>query len=453
MKDKQPTSQEDLSLKAKVKPERSLTRADSSISNLTIEKPMFNSHLMEAVCERSNLHQALKRVKQNKGAPGIDGMSIEDLEGYLRENWLNIKTQLLNGSYKPKPIKRITIPKPNGRGMRHLGIPTVLDRFIGQALLQTIQPTWDTKFSDHSHGFRPFRSTHHAVAQAQSYLKMGYRYVVDIDLENFFDQISHDRLMSKLMKEIEDKRVIKLIRSYLNAGAMVGGLATAGISQGSPLSPFLSNVVLDELDKELEARGHKHTRYGDDCNIYVKSKRAGERVKESIGRFIEKRLKLRVNQSKSAVDLPRRRKFLGFTFTGGKEPDRRQIAPQSIHRFKVRVRQLTRRNRNINMEKRLIELSRYMKGWLSHFKYCETTTVLKTLDGWVRRRLRCIYWKQWKTFQRRKAELIKRGIKESDAVWTAMSPRGPWRLSHVPQVRRALNNKYFDQIGLPRLAS
>lgn len=336
MKDfkRRPISTQETFLKdTKVKLEVPLERADSSILNPILEKPMFNSHLMEAVCERNNLKQALKRVKQNKGAPGVDGMTVEDLGEYLKRNWLDIKAQLLSGTYKPKPVRQVEIPKPNGKGSRFLGIPCVLDRFVQQALLQTIQPTWDPKFSEHSYGFRPRRSAHQAIAQAQKYLKMGYEYVVDIDLEKFFDRVPHDRLMSKLTKEIEDKRALKLIRSYLNAGVMIGGLTSPtmeGVSQGSPLSPFLSNVVLDELDKELEARGHKHARYGDDCNIYIKSKRAGERVKESITRFIEKRLKLKINENKSAVDLPRRRKFLGFTFTGGKDPNRRQIAPESV---------------------------------------------------------------------------------------------------------------------------
>jgi RNA-directed DNA polymerase len=455
IKRQQTSNKEALSREVKVKPERPLTRVDSSATNLKSEKPMFNSHLMEAVCNRNNLQLALKRVKRNKGAPGIDGMTVDELGEYLRGNWPAIKAQLLNGSCKPKPVRRVTIPKPTGKGSRLLGIPCVLDRFIQQALLQVIQPVWDPKFSEHSYGFRPGRSAHQAIAQAQSYLEMGYEYVVDIDLEKFFDRVNHDRLMGKLHKEIEDKRVLKLLRSYLNAGVLIDGLvslSTEGVSQGSPLSPFLSNVVLDELDKELEARGHKHARYGDDCNIYVKSKRAGERVKESITRFIEKRLKLKVNEDKSAVDLPRRRKFLGFTFTGGKKPNRRQIAPESIARFKVRIRQLTRRNRGVSMEERIEGLSKYMKGWFGYFGYCETPAILKELDGWIRRRLRCVYWKQWKTFKKRRAELIKRGIKEIDAIWTAMSPRGPWRLSLTPQVRRALNNDYFDKIGLPRLA-
>lgn len=451
-----PSIKEALSKGTKVKPEEPLARVDSSVSNLTSEKPMFNRHLMEAVCERSNLKQALKRVKQNKGAPGVDGMTVDELGKYLEENWLDTKAQLLNGTYKPKPVRRVTIPKPNGKGSRLLGIPCVLDRFVQQALLQIIQPTWDPKFSERSYGFRPGRSAHQAIAQAQRYLEMGYEYVVDIDLEKFFDRVSHDRLMSKLMKEIEDKRALKLIRSYLNAGVMIGGLISLtpeGVSQGGPLSPFLSNVVLDELDKELEARGHKHARYGDDCNIYVKSKRAGERVKESITRFIEKRLKLKVNEDKSAVDFPRRRKFLGFTFTGGNKPNRRQIAPQSIARFKAKVRQLTRRNQSISMEERIARLSKYIKGWLGYFRYCETLSILEKLDGWIRRRLRCIYWKQWKTFKNRKAELVKRGIPEKQAFYVAWSPKGPWRLSHVPQIRIALNNKYFDLLGLPRLAS
>ena len=454
MKDSQ-SREETLSKEAKVKLEQPLVRVNSCASSLETEQPMFNINLMEVVCERSNLREALKRVKGNKGAPGVDGMTIEELGSYLKDNWLAIKEQLLSGTYKPKAVRRVEIPKPQRKGKRLLGIPSVVDRFIQQALLQILQPVWDQKFSEHSYGFRPGRSAHQAIAKAQSYLKQGYEYVVDIDLEKFFDQVNHDRLMSKLMKEIQDKRVIKLIRSFLNAGVMVGGLTkptTDGVPQGGPLSPFLSNVVLDELDKELEFRGHRHVRYGDDCNIYVQSKRAGERVKESVSRFIEKRLKLKVNEDKSAVDFPRRRKFLGFTFTAGKEPNRRQIAPQTIARFKARIRQLTRRNENISMEDRVDRLAKYLKGWLGYFRFCETSSVLKELDGWLRRRLRCVYWKQWKTFQRRKAELMKRGINETAAVWTAMTARGPWQMSRIPQIRIALNVKYFDAIGLPRLA-
>lgn len=440
----------------KVKPEQPLMRVDACVTNSTTEKPMFNEYLMEAVCNRSNLQEALKRVKRNKGAPGIDGMKVEELGVYLKENWLKIKEQLLIGTYKPKPVRRVEIPKPQGKGTRLLGIPSVIDRFIQQALLQILQPVWDQRFSEQSYGFRPGRSAHQAVAQAQRHLKQGYEYVVDIDLEQFFDRVNHDRLISKMTKEIKDRRTIKLIRSYLNAGVMIGGikqLTAEGVPQGGPLSPFLSNVVLDELDKELETRGHKHVRYGDDCNIYVKSRRAGERVKASLTRFIEKRLKLKVNEEKSAVDLPRRRKFLGFTFTGGKDPNRRQIAPQSIKRFKARIRQLTKRNQNISMEERIKRLSQYLRGWLSYFKFCETVTLLKELEMWIRRRLRCIHWKQWKTFRTRRAELMKRGIKEKEAVWSAMSSKGPWRLSQIPQVRIALNVKYFDEIGLPRLVT
>lgn len=452
---RQQTSDKEALLKeVKVKLEGPLTRADSSISPLRSEKPMFGSELLEVVCHRDNLKQALKQVRQNKGAPGVDGMTVDDLGEYLKKSWPEIKAQILNGTYKPKPVRRVTIPKPNGKGSRLLGIPCVLDRFIQQALLQVIQPVWDPKFSEKSYGFRPGRSAHQAIAQAQKYLEAGYEYVVDIDLEKFFDRVNHDRLMSKLQKEIEDKRVLKLIRLYLNAGVLSGGLISPsmeGVPQGSPLSPFLSNVVLDELDKELEIREHKHVRYGDDCNIYVKSKRAGERVKESMTRFIEKRLKLKVNENKSAVDLPRRRKFLGFTFTGGIKPNRRQIAPESIARFKVRVRELTRRNWSISMEERIDRLSMYVKGWRGYFGYCETSAILKELDGWVRRRLRCVYWKQWKVFKKRRAELIKRGIMEKDAIWAAMSPRGPWVMSQIPQVRRALNNNYFDEMGLTKL--
>ncbi len=455
MKDikRQSSSKEILLSKAKVKPKQSLARADFFVFKTHTAKPMFNNYLMEAVCKRSNLQLAYKRVKKNKGSPGIDGMTIEELGAFLKENWLAIKEQLLNGRYKPKPVKQVMIPKPNGKGTRRLGIPSVLDRFIQQALLQILQPVWDRKFSASSYGFRPRRSAHQAIAQAQTYQEMGYGYVVDIDLENFFDKVNHDRLMSKLAKEIQDRRALKLIRSYLDAGVMAGGLAkptVEGVPQGGPLSPFLSNVVLDELDKELEIRAHKYVRYGDDCNIYVKSQRAGERVKRSVTRFIERRLKLKVNEKKSSVDLPRKRKFLGFTFTGGKSP-RRRIAPESICRFKAKVRQLTRRNRNISMEMYIARLSRYLRGWRNYFGYCETPFVLRDLECWIRRRLRCIYWKQWKTFRRRKAELIKRKIEEVRAFRTAWSPRGPWRLSQIPEVRIALDNKHFDALGLERL--
>jgi len=442
--------------KVGVKPGGSGARADSAIARHPTEHPMFGEKLMEEACERSNLQAALKRVKQNKGSPGVDGMTVEELPEHLRENWPSIKETLLRGEYRPKEIKRVEIPKPGGKGKRKLGIPCVLDRFIQQAILQVLQRKWDVTFSESSYGFRPKRSAHQAIATAQSYIKEGYSYVVDIDLEKFFDRVCHDRLMSRLAERIADKRVLKLIRSYLEAGIFEKGLVTVpteGTPQGGPLSPFLSNVVLDELDKELEARGHRFVRYADDCNIYVKSQRAGERVMASVSRFITNRLKLKVNASKSAVDIPQNRSFLGFTFTGGRQPNRRKIAPESLRRFRAKVRHITRRNRGQAMEKIVQRLSKYLRGWKGYFGYCEAPSVLRDLDMWIRRRLRCFQWKKWKVYKRRKAELLKRGMCEELAYQAAMSAKGPWRISHIPAVRMALNNRYFDSLGLPRVAS
>jgi len=382
-------------------------------------------------------------------------MRVDELADYLRVRWPEIKESLLKGEYVPQPVKRVEIPKPGKKKeKRKLGIPCVIDRFIQQALLQVLQSRWDGTFSEHSYGFRPGRSAHQAIAKAQSYLKTGYGFVVDLDLEAFFDRVNHDRLMSRLAPQIGDKRVLKLIRAYLQAGILENGLVkvpTEGTPQGGPLSPFLSNVVLDEWDKELERRGHRFVRYGDDCNIYVKSRRAGERVMSNLRDFITHRLKLKVNEAKSAVDVPQKRKFLGFTFTGGRLANRRKIAPESLRRFRARVRQLTRRNRSISLEERIRRLKAYLLGWRGYFGFCETGSVLRDLDSWIRHRLRCVQWKQWKVYRRRKAELIRLGVSPELAHTTAWSAKGPWRLSHTPGILIALNNGYFDALGLPRL--
>lgn len=384
-------------------------------------------------------------------------MGVDELADYLRVHWLRIKEALLKGEYRPQPVKRVEIPKPGKRKeTRKLGIPCVVDRFIQQAVLQVLQSRWDATFSEHSYGFRPGRSAHQAIAKAQGYLKSGRGIVVDLDLEAFFDRVNHDWLMSRLAERIVDKRVLKLIRRYLQAGILENGLISVpaeGTPQGGPLSPFLSNVVLDEWDKELERRGHRFVRYGDDCNIYVKSQRAGERIKESLTRFITQRLKLRVNEAKSAVDVPQQRKFLGFTFTAGRSRNRRKIAPESLWRFKARVRQLTRRNRGISLEERVRRLKIYLTGWRGYFGFCETLSVLRDLDSWIRHRLRCVQWKQWKVYRRRKTELIRLGVGPQLAHTTAWSAKGPWRISHTPGVCIALNNGYFDALGLPRLDS
>jgi len=418
--------------------------------------PMFPEYLMEEVVERHNMQAALKQVRANKGSAGIDGMSVDELPDFLKAHWPEIKDQLLDGSYRPMVIKRVEIPKPGSQEKRKLGIPCVLDRLIQQAILQVLQWRWDPTFSEFSYGFRPGRSAHQAVAQAQAYIEQGYPTVVDMDLEKFFDQVCHDRLMSRLAERIPDKRLLKLIRGYLQAGILEDGLVTpskAGTPQGSPLSPFLSNVVLDELDKELEARGHRFCRYADDSNIYVRSLRAGERVMAGISRFITGRLKLKVNESKSAVDRPQNRSFPGFSFTGGKSANRRKIAPKAMGRFKARVKELTRRNQGRSLEQVVSALDPYLRGWIGYFSFCQTTSVLRDLDSWIRHRLRCLQWKQWKVYRRRKTELIKRGIRPELAHTTAFSAKGPWRISHTPGVRIALNNQFFDRMGLIRLSA
>lgn len=337
--------------------------------------------------------------------------------------------------------------------MRQLGIPTVLDRFTQQAVMQVLQRRWDHTFASQSYGFRPGRSAHQAVAQAQQYIAAGYGWVVDLDLEKFFDRVNHDKLMAKLVQRISDKRMLKLIRAFLSAGVMEGGLVSSvdeGTPQGGPLSPLLSNIVLDELDQELERRGHRFVRYADDCNIYVRSQRAGERVMRSVSQFITKKLKLKVNKQKSAVSEPSQRKFLGFSFTYHREPKRR-IAPKAIARFKQRVRELTRRTRGVKVETMVDQLSRYMLGWRGYFRFCQTPTVLRKLEEWTRRRLRSVIWKQWKTRRVRLAELTKRGVRKDLAAATAGSAHGPWRLSNSIALTIALPNAYFASLGLTPL--
>ena len=399
---------------------------------------------MEAVVERENLKKALAQVQRNKGAPGIDGMSFDDLAPYLKEHWPTIRAELLAGSYKPQPVRRVEIPKTTG-GTRPLGIPTVLDRFIQQAVMQVLQPEWDRTFSEHSFGFRPKRSAHQAVARAQEYIASGHGIVVDLDLEKFFDRVNHDILMGLVAKRVTDKRILKLIRGFLTAGVLADGLVSPteeGTPQGGPLSPLLSNLMLDVLDKELEKRGHRFVRYADDCNIYVRSRRAGERVMESIEQFLARRLKLRVNKAKSAVDKPRVRKFLGFSFTGGNEP-RRRIAPQAIDRLKAKVRELTRRTCGQSLSQVAKELSCYLIGWRAYFGFCETPSVLRDLDQWIRRRLRAIAWKQWKRGRTRYKRLRRLGVGPDLAANSAGSSHGPWRLSASPALHIALSKIFF----------
>lgn len=409
---------------------------------------------MEEIVERDNLKKALAQVQRNKGAPGIDGMNVDELAHYLKEHWPAIRAGLLKGTYAPQAVRRVEIPKATG-GTRALGIPTVLDRFIQQAVLQVLQRAWDGSFSEASFGFRPGRSAHQAVARAQEWIAAGHRTVVDIDIEKFFDHVSHDVLMGLVAKRVSDRRLLKLIRGFLTAGVLEAGLVgptDEGTPQGGPLSPLLSNLMLDVLDTELEKRGHHFVRYADDCNIYVCSRRAGERVMASIERFLEKRLKLKVNRAKSAVAHPHLRKFLGLSFTSGHEPKRR-IAPQALARFKSRVRQLTRRTRGAALGQIVEDLSRYLIGWRGYFGFCQTPSTLRVLDQWVRRRLRCLVWKQWKRGTNRFAELRRHGVGKDLAAQTAGSPHGPWRLSNSPALTIALPNGFFETLGLASVAA
>ena len=425
---------------------------ESCVGKRGIESPAITEQLMEEVCGRENCKQALKRVKANKGSAGVDGMTVQQLPEYLKQHWPAIREQLLSGAYKPQPVRRVEIPKPDG-GVRKLGIPTVLDRFIQQAVMQVLQRRWDPTFSEHSHGFRPQRSAHQAVAKAQQYITEGNRWVVDLDLEKFFDRVNHDKLMAAIARRVSDKRMLKLIRAFLESGVMENGLVSSveeGTPQGGPLSPLLSNLVLDELDRELERRQHRFVRYADDCNIYVASERAGKRVMRSVTGFIERRLKLKVNEAKSAVARPQARKFLGFSFTSGKEPKRR-IAPKALLRCKQKVRELTRRTRGISLAQMARDLATYLVGWKGYFGFCETRSTLHKLDRWIRRRLRAAIWKQWKRGRVRFRELRQRNIGIDLAAQTAGSPHGPWRLANSPALSFALPITYFDSLGVPRL--
>ena len=416
------------------------------------ESPAIAEQLMEEVCERENCKQALKRVKANKGSPGVDGMTVHDLPGYLKQHWPTIRKQLLSGTYRPQAVRRMEIPKPDG-GVRKLGIPTVLDRFVQQAVMQVLQGRWDRTFSNHSYGFRPGRSAYQAVAKAQQYMAEGYRWVVDLDLEKFFDRVNHDKLIARIASKVSDQRVLKLIRAFLKAGVMEDGLVNPvdeGTPQGGPLSPLLSNLALDELDRELERRKHCFVRYADDCNIYVGSRRAGERVKQSITGFITRRLKLKVNEQKSAVARPVDRKFLGFSFTGAREPKRR-IAAKAIVRFKQKVRELTSRTRGIGIERMTKELASYLRGWKSYFGFSQTPSVFRELDKWIRRRLRSVVWKQWKRGKVRFRKLRQHGVGANLTAQTAGSSHGPWRIADSPALHYALPIPYFDSLGLPRL--
>ena len=420
------------------------------VASRIAERLGANEQLLERIVERRSMLRAMNQVIANKGAPGVDGMTTKQLKGYLKRHWSKIKQDLLNGTYRPLPVRRKEIDKPDG-GVRLLGIPTVLDRMIQQAIAQVVEQIWDPTFSECSLGFRPGKSAHDAVLTAKSYLLDGYTHVVDMDLSKFFDRVNHDRLMSRLATKIRDKRVLKLIRRYLTAGTMIGGLVspgTEGTPQGGPLSPLLSNIVLDELDKELEKRGHKFVRYADDFRIYCKSRKAAERVNKSIKKFITVKLKLKVNEEKSAVSRPWLRKFLGFTFISMCGQTKIRIHKKTISRFMDRVRELTDRNSGKSLDQIIKGLNQYLIGWWNYYRLTEARYIFKSLKVWIIRRLRCLVWKQWKNPRTRVRNLKKLGISHRDAMLCGNARKKHWRMSRVKWVVFALSNRYFIERGL-----
>lgn len=408
-----------------------------------------DERVWEAVFSRENMQTAQKRVESNKGAAGIDGMEVTDLRGYLKAHWLEMRVVLESGKYQPSPVRRVEIPKPDG-GVRQLGIPTVIDRLIQQAIAQVLTPMFEEVFSPHSYGFRPGRSAHQAVEQSQEYIRQGYDWVVDIDLEKFFDRVNHDMLMARVARVVKDKRVLKLIRAYLESGVMVNGVVMEteeGTPQGGPLSPLLSNIMLTDLDRELEEREHKFVRYADDCNIYVKTERAGERVLKSVKQYLEKKLKLKVNPKKSKVERATRAKFLGFSFWKRKGEVFIRLANRTKERFAEKIRRLTKRTRSGKMEDIVSEINRYTRGWIGYFRLAATPSVYQGLDEWIRRRLRQMQWKRWKRGTTRYRELVKLGVPRERAALGA-GGTSPWRMSHSPIIHEALNNAYWRSTGL-----
>lgn len=405
----------------------------------------------------SNIGRALEAVIRNKGSPGIDGISTDEIKEVMQKQWPQIKQAILDGKYRPSPVRRVGIPKPDGSGVRQLGIPTVMDRVIQQALHQELGPVFDPTFSQYSYGFRPNRSAHQAVLQTQSYIHEGCEWVVDIDLEKFFDKVNHDMLMARVARRVKDKKILLLIRRFLQAGVLEEGLFKAtdeGTPQGGPLSPLLSNIMLDDFDKELEKRGLRFARYADDCNIYVKSERAGKRVMEAAIRYLTEELKLKVNQQKSAVDKPWNRKFLGFTFTSGKDPKRIVVHESRVKRFKDKIRGLNRKMRGGNLSENIRDrLMPIVRGWANYFGLAEGRKIFEDLDGWIRRKLRGILWRQWKRPRTRRKRLIELGLTERTARKTACSSKGPWRMARTPGMHRAVSNGVIESMGYVSMAT
>ena len=425
--------------------------SEMAIASYLTDPSTGGTRLMEIICEWENMRRAMKRVRSNKGAPGVDGMTVDQLPSYLRRHWPQLKEDLLNGKYQPMPVRRKEISKPQG-GVRLLGIPTALDRMIQQAVAQILQPIWDLEFSNFSFGFRPGRCCHDAIYLAKRYVEEGYRHVLDMDLSKFFDRVNHDRLMFRLSTRVHDKRLLKLIRKFLTAGVMIGGLVEwteEGTPQGGPLSPLLSNIVLDELDKELEHRGLRFVRYADDFIIFIRSKRAATRVMKSVSCFITRKLKLKVNQEKSKITHPWWMCFLGFSFTSKRGDTRIRIHSKSFRRFKERVRELTDRNCGQSIHQIIFKLNQYLRGWWNYYRITQGISMFRSLNGWIMRRLRAILWKQWKNPRTRVRELKKRGVFHRQAVTTGNARKGPWRMSRVKWLIIALKNEYFRRtLGL-----
>ena len=417
------------------------------------ETDEFEYGSLERILSRENLLIAMKRVIANKGSHGVDGMTVYELKQFLQMNWIRIREDIFNNEYKPMPVRRVEIPKSSG-GTRLLGIPTVLDRFIQQAIAQELNLIYDENFSENSFGFRPRRAAKDAIKKAESYINEGYRWVVDIDLEKFFDKVNHDILMYKLSKDIKDKRVLKLIRKYLQSGIMINGIVVSneeGTPQGGPLSPLLSNIMLDELDKELEKRGHRFCRYADDCNIYVKSKRAGERVMENITSFIEGKLKLKVNINKSAVERPWKRKFLGFTLGIMFGKAYSSISKQSLKKHKDKLREILSRSNPMTLEQRIIKLNQVNIGWINYYGIAKCKGIAVQLDKWIKLRLRMYIWKQWKKVKTRYKNLKKLGLNHYQAIKFANTRKGYWRVANSAILKTTLTNQFFNDLGLKSL--
>jgi RNA-directed DNA polymerase len=430
---------------------RAAAGAEAGTAAVGRTKPEAAS-LLEAALERSNMLCAYERVVANQGAPGVDGLTVSEFKTWLQAHWAKVREALLAGEYQPAAVRKVEIPKPQG-GVRTLGIPTVLDRLIQQALHQVMQPLFDPAFSPSSYGFRPGRNAHQAVKAARQYVAEGRRWVVDLDLEKFFDRVNHDVLMARVERKVKDRRVLKLIRRYLEAGMMEGGVASArteGTPQGGPLSPLLSSILLDDLDRELERRGHRFCRYADDCNIYVGSKQTGQRVMSAITAFLERKLKLKVNADKSAVARPWERKFLGYSLTWHKKP-KLKIAPQSRKRLAEKIRQMQRQARGQSLKQVIERLNPVLRGWMAYFRLTEVKGVLEELDGWLRRKLRALLWRQWKRVYTRVRNLMKAGLDKQRAWQSATNGRGPWWNGGASHMHHAYPNSWFDRMGLVSL--